>query len=308
MKYIKPATIDDATLVSSNVAMPDATEAGITVWAVAQSISVGNLRVYHSTNKHWVVRALVAHTTSLLNAPTGLDTDTNWVKLYDVNRWRMFDNSSTSQTENADSIDVTFTITEAVNALALFNLDAASVEVTVTDINNVEVYNHNEDLQKTDNIYDAWTYFFEPIVKRRDLVLSDLPIYYLANFRVQINNVGSVAKCGVCAIGRLNSAGFTEYGMKTGIRDYSVKATDEFGNTTLVERKFKKTMSVTSEINSSAQDGLMSNLVDLRATPCVYIGADKFTSSYIYGFFSDFYVVAQYPTKSIINIEIEGLA
>lgn len=308
MKYIKPATIDDATLVSSNVAMPDAIEAGITVWAVAQSISVGNLRVYHSTNKHWVVRALVAHTTSLLNAPTGLDTDTNWVKLYEVNRWRMFDNSSTSQTENADSIDVTFTIAEAVNALALFNLDAASVEVTVTDINNVEVYNHTEDLQKTDNIYDAWTYFFEPIVKRRDLVLSDLPIYYLANYRVQINNLGGIAKCGVCAIGRLNSAGFTEYGMKTGIRDYSVKINDEFGNTTLVERKFKKTMSVTSEIDAAAQDGLMSNLAELRATPCVYLGADKFTSSYIYGFFSDFYVVAQYPTKSIINIEIEGLA
>lgn len=304
MDFIKPSVIQDSNVIATNV--PN--DSTIPEWAVGQTVVTGDVRRYEYTNKHWIVRALQDHTTSTANAPTGLNTDEFWVYLYDSNPWRMFDNSSTSQSSNAELIDVTVAITDAVNSVALINVEGQTATVTMYDLNDTLVYSSTEQLISNENVYDWWTYFFAPIERKADVVLSDIPIYYLSKVRVQVVNEGGTAKLGTFVAGLYQHAGFTEYGMKLGIRDFSYKDADEFGNYVITERRFSKTMTLTSVIEAEKMDSIKYTFDALRATPIVYIGSTEYSSSYVYGFYKDCYIVAQYPTHSVMNIEIEGLA
>lgn len=309
MEYVIPVLINDASLLSSNIALPDATESGYTVWAIGQSISIGDIRRYETDDKHWIVRALQAHTTSALNAPTGQDDDTFWVKLREVNRWRMFDSGSTSQSENADSIEVSLAISGAVNAIYFGNLDADSISVEMLDINDNVVYSRTFELTDSTAIYDWYTYMFAPFATMHDLYVNDIPIYYQSTINITITKTGSVAKCGVCAIGQRRYVGFTEYGkLKWGIRSYSVKEVNEFGDTILTRRKSKRIATVSAMVASGNEDALVEDLRERDGYAIVFIVVDKFRTTYIYGFYRDFYASAIYPSHSEFNFEVEELA
>jgi len=48
-------------------------------------------------------------------------------------------------------------------------------------------------------------------------------------------------------------------------------------------------------------------LSQYRATPIVYIGADAYASTILYGYYKDFSIDIAYPTISICSLELEGL-
>ena len=309
MDYIVPATISDAQILSSNVAFPDTEEATYTLWATGQTIALNAIRRYNSGDKHWIVRALQAHTSSASNAPTGLDTDAFWVYLRDANRYRMFDSGSTSQTENANSITVSLNITEAVDALYFGNLDANRVTVQRLDINSNVVHNKTYNLVDDSEIYDAWTYFFAPFKVDADLYINDLTIYYASTLNITIEKTGSIAKCGICAIGQSQYIGFTEYGkLRWGVRSFSINDDDELGDATFVRRKTRRIASVSAMVESGLEDGIQTAMREADASAIVFIVSENFKTTYIYGFYRDFYAVATYPSHSEFNFEIEELA
>lgn len=309
MEYIIPVLINDASLLSSNVAIPDATESGLTVWAVGQTITTGQERFYSVADKHWIVRALQNHTTSALNAPTGQDDDTFWVLVRQANRWRMFDQSSTSQTENANTIEVSLAISGAVDGLYFGNLDANEVNVEVLDVNDNVIYDKTFSLVNNSLIYDWYTYMFAPFVQSKDLYVNDIPIYYSTTINITITKTGSTAKCGVFVAGQRKYIGFTEYGkLKWGIRSYSVKDVNDFGDTILTKRKSKRIATVNAMVVSGNEDGIVTELREEDGKALVFIVADSFKTTYIYGFYRDFYASALYPSHSEFNFEIEELA
>lgn len=309
MEYIVPVLITDASLLSSNVAMPDALESTYTVWDIGQTITAGDIRFYDETDKHWIVRALQNHTTSALNEPTGQDDDTFWVKLREANRWRMFDQGSTSQTENADTITVSLAISGAVNSIYFGNLDANSIHVEMLDINDNVIYEQTFSLVNDSLIYDWYTYMFAPFTQYKDLYVNDMPIYYSTTINITITKTGSTAKCGVCAIGQRKYVGFTEYGkLRWGIRSYSVKEVNEFGDTILTRRKSKRIATVNAMVSNGSEDGIMEELREQDGYAMVFIVADEFRTTYIYGFYRDFYATAIYPSHSEFNFEVEELA
>lgn len=309
MEYIIPVLINDASLLSSNVAMPDATESGLTVWAVGQTITAGQERFYSVADKHWIVRALQNHTTSALNAPTGQDDDTFWVLVRQANRWRMFDQSSTSQTENTNTIEVSLAVSGAVDGLYFGNLDANEVNVEVLDVNDNVIYDRTFSLVNNSLIYDWYTYMFAPFVQSKDLYVNDIPIYYSTTINITITKTGSTAKCGVFVAGQRKYIGFIEYGkLRWGIRSYSVKEVNDFGDTILTKRKSKRIATVNAMVASGSEDGIVTELREEDGKALVFIVADGFKTTYIYGFYRDFYASAIYPSHSEFNFEIEELA
>lgn len=309
MEYIIPVLINDASLLSSNVAMPDSTESGLTVWAVGQTITTGQERFYSVADKHWIVRALQNHTTSALNAPTGQDDDTFWVLVRQANRWRMFDQSSTSQTENTNTIEVSLAVSGAVDGLYFGNLDANEVNVEVLDVNDNVIYDRTFSLVNNSLIYDWYTYMFAPFVQSKDLYVNDIPIYYSTTINITITKTGSTAKCGVFVAGQRKYIGFIEYGkLRWGIRSYSVKEVNDFGDTILTKRKSKRIATVNAMVASGSEDGIVTELREEDGKALVFIVADGFKTTYIYGFYRDFYASAIYPSHSEFNFEIEELA
>ena len=297
MKVIRPETIDDTSLTSTNVAETD--EA---VWNNSTAYIVGDLVMITTPNVHTIYECSQAHTGQ---DPT--TTEGYWLNTGATNAWKMFDESIGNPTVNADTIDVSI-VPGRVNSIAVLEVDCTSIQVIMTDPTHGEVYNHTETMTSNSGITDWYSYYFEPIVRKRDLVLFDLPLFASATVRVIIDFTGSDAQCGKLVLGLFKFLGLSKYGLQSGIRDYSRKEEDTFGNVSILKRRFAKTSQADLHVENTAIDGVFSTLVDYRSTAVVWAGTDNYSMTIVYGFFIDFNVVIAGFSHSECNLELEGLA
>lgn len=299
MKIVRPMTVDDAALYSSNVAETDyAAWSAVTTYALAARVIVV------STDFHKVYESLQGSNTNHDPATS----PTWWLEVSSTNRWKMFDGSVGSQTTNSTSVAVSITADGRIDSVVLLNVSAASVQVTMTDTVDGLVYDQTESMVDDSGITDWYAYFFEPIQRKSDIVFGDLPPYSGARIAITITDTGATAACGECILGLSKEIGSTDYGAQVGIQDYSIKTADEFGTYTITERSFSNRGNFTVWVESGYVDALKKLLADYRATPVVYIGSDDYTATIVYGFFKDFSIDIAYPTKSICSIELEGLS
>lgn len=230
-----------------------------------------------------------------------------WLDLGATNRWRLFDQVVGQQCTNASSIVVVIAPSSRVNSLALFNLENAS---TVTVVGNStsagEVYNETFDLTDDGGITSWYAWYFESIDRLTELLVDDLPPYSDMQLTITIAGTGTVG-CGEIVLGLSRDIGAAMYGTAIGIRDYSYKEQDDFGNWSITERAYANRVDVPVWVDGSFTDALVRLLRGYRATPVVWVPIDHVTSTLVYGFYKDFSVVVESYPKSICNLELEGL-
>jgi len=307
MNVVIPSTID---LASSNVATSSESEFNISTTYAATNIVKVSFESDGTTPKTPVYEYQSVTSSNTGNYPP--DDAVNWIRIGASNKWSMFDDYVSSQTSNTGTIDITLNASKQ-NKLALFALEAQTVQVIVKDSGSNTISDVTHDLKDSDS--GSWSeYFFEETEYQTDLII-DLPLYYL-NMTVQvvIDNDTEVAKCGHCVIGLSKELALTEYGVTAGITDYSRKETNDFGETTLIQRAYAKTLDVDlwveHDTNGAEYDRIHRLLSGLRATPCVW-NANNETSDrdtfILFGYYRDFSMVAEYATKSACSLELEGL-
>ena len=303
MILIKPVKITDAMLGACNISEPSTSDP--LAWSASTTYALG-VRVC-ITSTHKIYQSLQAGNAG--HAPTGLITDLYWQYVGPTNRWNLFDESISTQATNATSIDVTLYPSGRIDSVSLLNVSAQSARVIMIDTKTgTNVYDKTIKLASNSNITDWFSYFYEPIKRKSDLVFSNLPPYSDPTIRVILyESSGVTVKCGAIVTGLSQEMGGTQYGAKVGISDYSVKKQDDFGSYTVLQRAFRKTANFTLQVNSDYVDQLHTLLSGLRSTPIVFVGSDDYASSIIYGFYKDFSVTIAYPTVSICSIDIEGL-
>lgn len=280
-QLVEVTALDDpASIMTGTVASYAGTTLGLTI----SSVTGGGI---HAS---WVIRR------------PGL-----WLQIGVTNRWNMFDQTVGSQTENATSIAVSILAAERLDSVALLNIAAASVQVTMTDEVDGVVYDQTVSTVFDSGITDWYAYFFEPIVRRTDVLFDDLPPYAGATIGITLSEPTGTAACGVCVLGLSREIGGTQYGVSIGIQDYSLKQRDDFGNYSVLQRAFSKRGKFNVNVENGMVDALQVLLAEYRATPIVYVGADAYGSTLIYGFFKDFSVLIPNSAYSICDIEIEGL-
>jgi len=169
------------------------------------------------------------------------------------------------------------------------------------------VYDSTYSLTYTDGIDNWYSYFFEPILRKRDNVEIDMPHYSDPIIDITLTGTGELIACGACIIGTRFDIGGTQYGAQSGIDNYSIKIRDDFGSYNILERAFSKRADFTSWVNNGRIGAVQDILSDYRATPIVYIGEESLTNTIIYGFYKDFSINISYPTVSICTTTIEGL-
>lgn len=299
MRLIRPMTVNDAALSSSNVVETD-----YTAWASGTTYAQGTRVRVVSTNVHKVFESVQGSNT---NHNPLTDDGTWWLLVGATDRWRMFDGSVNSQTSNADSIDVQILGAGRIDAVALLNISAATARIKVTDPVDGVVYDTTFSLNSSSGITDWYSYFFEPIARAADLVVTDLPHYSDPTVEIVLTDTGATVLCGECVLGQQRTFGETQYGASVGIQDYSIKQADDFGNFTIVERSFSKRANFTVNIDAGLVDQLQTLLAAYRATPIVYVGSDLYGATAVYGFYKDFQIEITYPEVSVVTIEIEGL-
>lgn len=299
MKIIRPVTVTDSVLDASNI-----TENDFPQWAVGTTYAIGAKVIVLST--HRIYESLVG--SNLGNNPT-TDDGTKWLNIGATNRWRAFDNTITDQATNTTSITYSFDPQSLVNSIAFFNLEATEIEVTVTDPVDGVVYDETVSLVDNSAVENWWSYFFEPIVRKSELVLFDLPNYVSAIVDVSINaGTGNTAKVGQIVFGNQKTLGLTTYGTTVGIQDYSTKDTDAFGNVIITERRFAQTVEYDVKLVTSTVRDVQKTLASYRATPLVYSGTDTGEfGDLVYGYYRSFGINISTPSLSDATIEVEGL-
>lgn len=239
--------------------------------------------------------------------PLGTGTGANWLDLGATNRWAMLDTVNGTQTTNAESIEIGITPGQIINAVAVLNVNAATVQVIVTDPTEGVVYDRTQNLISDSGINDWYAYFFTPIVRQTDAVFLDLPAFSAASTEVIITEPGGTAAVGVLAFGVQNNIGVSVFGVGLGITDYSIKETDEFGDFKITPRSFADIADYPIVIETSRVGAIKNLLSSLRTTPAIWIGSELHPATIVYGYYRDFDIVIAGPNVSECNIEVEGL-
>ena len=296
MIIIQPVPITAAMLTTSNVPETDAP-----AWT-AGTYTLGQQRIYD----HRVYEVIVSTTTARPDIGA-VAIPPSWLDLGATNRFKMFDQIINTQTVYAAEIDVDITPAAIINAAAFFGMSGNSITVTMTDPTEGVVFTETRSLQDNTIIIDWYPYFFEEIAYLPDIVFLNLPAYGSATLTAVIDGGAGDAKVGEVVIGKQRNLGVTNFGTSVSIIDYSVKSTDDFGNTVIVQRAYSKRADYDVTVNTSSVAAVQKALADIRTTPTVFVGDQNRPETVVYGFYKQFNIVLSTPSISDCSIEVEGL-
>ena len=223
----------------------------------------------------------------------------------------MFDNVVSNVSSRTGGIQFTLTPNEVVNGIAFLNLNATTIRVVVTDPTVGVVYDETKELTGSSEVTDYYSYFFAPLVDLNNLKLAiflDLPSNYpTASISVTISSGAGVAEVGEVVYGVQTTVGRTNYGTAIGIKSYSRKETDEFGNVTVVKRKNSKYAEYDVDIDNRSLASVQRFFSDIDTVPCLFIGNPDMEELIVYGFYNEFKATISFPTVSKCNLRVEGL-
>jgi hypothetical protein len=294
MQLLKPITFQASQIVSTNAVETYPAWSSATTYAKDAFVDYGT----------FIYQSLV---NSNLNKQPDI-SPADWLLIGPDNTHAMFDNQVSTQTTSTSPLNVTINPGRAINSAAFINLTGTQLVVTMTDgAGGPTVYTKTENLDGS-IVEDWYDYFFGEFDQRTDVVLTDLPSYINGRISMSLTGTGSV-KIGLFTYGTVYTLGLTQYGASSGITDYSVKQTDDFGNTTFVQRAYSKRMEASLFVENIQLNKTQKILTDVRATPCVWIGSQdsRFNPLIVFGFYKQFSTTINYPTYSLCSLEIEGL-
>jgi hypothetical protein len=296
MKIIPPITITPALLTSTNVAITE------TAWT-AGTYTTGTRR-YVGTDLYEV---LASPSTAQSPADGVLANPPTWILVGKINRFKMFDFRIGDATTNSGTIEVEISPGQIVNAIAAFEVYARTVYVTITDPIDGVVYSKTIKLLDNSEVLDWYSYFFSPIRRETEFILTDLPSYSTAVLSVTFDAEGAEARVGEFVAGAQRTLGVSLIDVSIGIEDFSRKERDEFGNILVVERRFAKTMDLGVFFENNRVSQSLQILAENRAKPAVYIADEGKLETLIFGFYRNFSVLRTGPITSEMSIEIEGI-
>jgi hypothetical protein len=297
MKLIKPITATQAKIASYNVTQTEQ------IWSSATTYAKG-ARVVLDSFGLTVYESLID--SNLNKAPA--TNQSSWLAVGASNYAAMFDAKNGTQTTRTDSIVLTIKTNELINAIGLVNLDASSVRVQMVDTTAGTVYDKTIHL-KTLPATDWYGFYFGEFIQKDNAVFANLPPYRNASITVTITSyaTGGIAKVGTIALGKLETIGYAQWGVKLGFVDYSRKEADDFGNYTIVQRSHSNTMDVDIRLETSKIPTVQRLRSELRAMPVVWVASELYTETTAFGFFGAFDINLSNPILSTASITINGL-
>jgi hypothetical protein len=190
-----------------------------------------------------------------------------------------------------------------VDSIGLFNLDAGSVRIQSA----TSGYDETVSLVETSGIGDWHAWFFEPVERRDQLLVTDLPPWLSQTITVTIDNGTALAAAGTMIVGQFIDLGLSLSGAEAGIVDYSTKDVDRWGNYTLTEGPFVDKLSLQAAVDYDDVDRVKRFLSDYRATPTAWQGTDQFGAVTLFGFARSFSIKFDESVEGTASVELEGL-
>ena len=221
---------------------------------------------------------------------------------------KAFDLSHSTKTRFSGSAWFEIATGKAVNSIALLAIDGLrSVRIRLIDPGYGTVYDKTTQLWTHPDAsgWHPWT--FGERRERQAFYALDLPSYRTAKIRIDIEAAGD-AGVGVILVGQQQQIGLgVLQGVRMGIRDYSRKTTNEWGEVELLKRGFARTRSLQVLCENKQLDNVDRLLSGLRATPLLWLLSNNLEQANVYGWYTDYDIGIQYTRHFELAINLEGL-
>jgi len=306
MIVIPPIEVTNARLTDSNVLEDDHPEySDLTTYAVGDRVIV---LTGDGTNYNNVYESVIAD--NLGNDPwlDNVDSPTNWLLIGKINRWKMFELSRNTTTVNDTSIEVEVTPNTRINTVALFGLQAESVQCIMT-VSGDEVY--NETIMLTVRNVATWLeYFFEPFIFQKAAFFENLPPFTQGVVTIIISRASGEVKCAGCVLGSSVYLGSAEARAESDALNFSTVDRNEFGDTLLVPRRTIPKTVQRVFTDKARVNRLLQVREDLNAQVAVWSALDDptngyFNAGFILGFYRVFRIGLDHPENAVLTLELE---
>jgi len=261
---------------------------------------------------HYIYKYAGVSGTNTTDAP--FDGSTDWLIQRATNYYAMLDSRPESktktQTTNPDAIIIEMDLNN-YDTIALLNLDAISVRIEITDLNtNTAVYDETFDLNDSDKIVDALSYYFSPFSFKKT-VYETIPLYGNARAKIWINKPLSEAKCGRLVLGQSYDLGISLFNINSTLESYSTTTFDQFGTPTLRPRDAVYNSTYTILLPSERTENIKRTRKRLDAVPILFIGDENDSSKYenllSYGLWQTATMRLKNPVKTEMSLSTKEL-
>lgn len=274
-------------------------------WNDAASYSTGNRVVVTTAVPHYEYECVQAHT----NKPPAANTPTYWVRLGATNQYRLLDDRTSSQTTDTTSITATVILGDYADRVCAFRLsqvDVLRVRAYLDGVQVAEVAASGREFVPASNWLQWW---FGQSSYRRSICVP-IPIQ-AAGVELEVHwegPAGDMIGVGHLVAGEAVRIGRSILPLRDGITDYSVKDTDEWGETILVERDYADRISAEVLIQEGTRARVKRLLANLRATPCAWdVNDDGYDDDglRLFGKYNEFEFA--HDDAIVLTIDLEGL-
>lgn len=295
MKVIKSIATTDDILTFSNI-----DEDEYPTWVSGQPYVASNRVIYN----HKIYEAIVAVTST---TPPDLD-QAKWLFIDDTNRYRMFNNVVSDKSSRMGGIHFTLRPNQEVTGLSLVGVSATFVRIVVTDPVLGVIFDETKTLMDISNVVSYFDYFYSPLSSTQTSVaFLNLPPAPTGIIDVYIDSGDNVVEVAEIIYGRYTLVGRTNYGTAIGIKSFSRKETDEFGNVTVIKRRNSKYCDYDIDIENIRLLAVQNFFSEIDSVPCLFVGNEDLEETIVYGFYSDFKATIAYPQISKCTLRVEGL-
>lgn len=297
LRIVRPLEITPAMLISTNVPENEHVE-----WSGGATYPLGQRVIV--TSAHKVYQSSVEGNVgqSPLTSPLA------WAEVGPTNRWKVFDQSNSTQTVRATSISYRIRPGRVVQSFAALNLiGATSIRVRVVEPTLGTIYDTTRALSGHLLYSTWWDWFFGDRTNPKQIIFPDIPSAPAADILIDLTGTDELA-VGVLLMGSMRTfAQGVRKGARIGITDYSRKERNEWGDTILVERPYARRANWSPVLRSTEVDPFVDFMAEVRAKPCLWIGSDRYEAMTVYGIFKAFDVLIAYDDYSTCDLELEGL-
>lgn len=194
-----------------------------------------------------------------------------WMELRSINKTAMFDGYLNTLTQSDTGLIEVELQGGGCDSVALFNVAARTVTITVYDNRGNQVYQEARETYKIVSTLDD--YFFSDVEFTRTLIFS-FGLGIGGTIKVSISNPDGSAQCGMCLIGKKVYLGYTKDEVELPIIDYSQYKTDTLGRTKLSEGLYADlctfTLYLPEDVTGKSFHTIRSILTSLRGKLSVW--------------------------------------
>lgn len=301
-----PIEITDSMITNSTVPYPDTGETAWvsgTIYAKGAKVSYLINGVYH--------RFESLQDSNQAHPPEKYPNENQWwLDLGYVNKLAAFQNDRNTQTVTTSPYVVSIDPNARFGAIAVGNVQADTITIEV--LSGAEVIHTQTKKLKARNVYDWFSWTYEPFYQSTGTVFTNLPINANNTFKITISDGSGTVKIGSIIAGLPLDIGRAQYG--TGIRrqNFSTFERDEFGETKITIRRNIPRVSYSLIIDKKKVNNVQRLLDKLNGIVTFFAGIVEtehgyFDSVFLVGLYKDVSYSLDFPDYARADIEIEAI-